>query len=523
MGAEKKIKKSSVFILMLFTLGSRILGLIREILRADYLGATLLNDAFNVAFTIPNLLRRLFAESSMSVAFIPTFKGYLKNDNKKETDDFLNSIFTALTFLVSFTVLIGILVTPLLLKVLNKNNTNIPEVELLTRIMFPYLAFISIAALFQALLNSLNKFGPGSFVPILFNIIIILSTIFLSKFTRNPARAIAIGVTIGGFAQMSFQLPYILKSGFGFRIVSLKKAFSNSGTKKVGKLIAPTLLSMGAYQLSIAIAPVIAVNTGVGISSALTFSLRLQELVLGIFAVSIGTILISTLSKDAKDKNWARFRNSLELSINAISLITIPVTLYAFIHSKEIVTLIYMNGEFGIDAVNMTAGVFRVHILGLFSIALTRILAPAFFSLENSKTPSILGVISVVIGIISMFVLAPVFKANGIASSTVITSMLLMILYYIYLTKQQHINFGEIIPGTIFTFIRVSIHNIIPAIVVLKFKDFFFGKLDTGNKILDIGLPLIITTLIYFSIYIISMLIFREKSIINLKSVAKKR
>ena len=121
-----------------------------------------------------------------------------------------------------------------------------------------------------------------------------------------------------------------------------------------------------------------------------------------------------------------------------------------------------MNGEFGIEAVNMTSGVFRVHILGLFSIALTRILAPAFFSLENSKTPSILGVISVVIGIISMFVLAPVFKANGIASSTVITSMLLMILYYIYLTKQQHINFGEIIPGTIFTFISVitsySIH-----------------------------------------------------------------
>ncbi len=524
MGAEKKIKKSSIFVLMFFTLGSRILGLLREIIKAKYLGAEMLNDAFNLAFTIPNLLRRLFAESSMTVAFVPTFKGFLKDDDKKETRDFLNSIFTSLTFLVSITVILGIISTPLILKFVNTKNTDITELILLTRVIFPYLAFISIAALFQGILNGLNIFGPGGFVPILFNVITILTTIILSKYklTANPARAMAIGVTLGGFMQMAFQLPYIIKNGFGFKFVSLKKAFRNRGTRNVGRLIAPTLASMGAYQLSSAVAQVLAVNTGIGISSALGYSLRLQELILGIFAVSIGTILISTLSKDAKDLNWTRFKSSLELSINAISLITIPVTIFAFIHSTEIVELIYKTGKFGAEGVFMTSNVFKIHISGLYFIALSRIIAPAFFSLEDSKTPAILGMVSIGIGIPLMFILAPIYKANGIAAATIVTSIILTILYFIFLTKKDNIDFKSIIKTTLPAFIRIAIFSLISAVPLYIFKDRIFSLLDTGNKIIDLGIPLVITTLLYFSVYIIILLITKEKALKVLKGLARK-
>lgn len=525
MSREKNIKRSSVFALMFFTLGSRILGLVREVVRARFLGDGALNDSFNVAFMIPNLLRRLFAESSMTVAFIPTFKGLLKNDNDEDTKDFLNSIFTTLTFIVTLTVILGMILTPLFIKVIDTQNTKLDELILLTRIMYPYLAFISLAALFQGVLNSLNIFGPGGFVPILYNIITISTTIVLSKLNivANPARAMAIGVALGGLGQMIFQLPYIYKNGFFFKFTSLKKAFNNPGTKNVGRLIAPTLASMGAYQLSSAVATTVAYNTGEGISSALSFSLRLQELVLGIFAVSIGTILISTLSKAAKDEDWDRFQVNIKQSLNAIALITIPVTIYAFVHSTEIVELIFKGGAFGENGVRLTSGVFKIHIAGLYFIAMTRILAPAFFSLEDSKTPAFLGIISVLIGVVLMFVLAPKFKANGIAAATITSSIILSILYFIFLQKKSQIHFKEIIRTTTPSSIRILIASIVAYIPLHFFKDKVFNLIPSDNRIIHIGIPMVITTILYFSCYYVILIISKENALKELKSLARKR
>lgn len=523
MEKEQKIKSSSVISLILFTMGSRILGLVREIVKAKFLGAGYLNDAFNMAFTIPNMFRRFFAESSMTAAFIPTFKGFLKKDNNSETKQFLNSIFTTLSFLVTLTVVIGTIATPLIVKVLNEDKADIPEIIFLTRIMFPYLAFVSIAALFQGVLNCLNVFGPAGFVPILFNILIISSTLFLSKFTGNHARAMAVGVLLGGFTQMAFQLPYILKRGFSFKFTTLKKAFTNPGTKKVGRILAPTLLGMGAFQLSIAAANVIALRTGVGISSSLDFSLRLQELVLGVFAVSIGTVLISSLSKDAKDKNWYNFSNSLELALNVIALITIPITLFAFIHSREIVELVYARGEFRADAVIRTAGVFRAHILGLLFIAVTRIVGPAFYSLEDSKTPALLSTVSILSGVVFMFILAPRFKAIGIASGTTISGIIQMVLYFIFLRKKENINFGEILKPVVVKFLKLALFSAVSAVPLIFLKNPLFSIFVFNSSALRLGIPLVLTTLLYFSVYGLLLLIFKDSTLKRLLNIAKKR
>ena len=269
--------------LSLLTLISRILGLLREMTKASLLGTTALSDAFSVAFMLPNLFRRLFAEGSISVAFIPTYKEYLLENNREKTREFLSCMFTFLTFFVTLMVMAGILAAPYLIRLFGVEEYD--ETVLLTRIMFPFLGFISLAALFQGVLNSLHIFTPSGLAPILLNIVTILCAYGLSPFTKNPARAMAIGILIGGFLEVAIQLPFVLKRGQSFFFTSLKRAITNPGTRKVLRLISPTIIGMAAYQLNDLVSTALAGRAGEGVVSSLQYSLRLQELILGVFAV----------------------------------------------------------------------------------------------------------------------------------------------------------------------------------------------------------------------------------------------
>jgi putative peptidoglycan lipid II flippase len=200
--------------------------------KASLLGTSALSDAFSVAFMIPNLFRRLFAEGSISVAFIPTFKEYLLDDGPdsgKRIREFLSCIFTFLTFFVSLAVIAGILLTPWIIPFFGMEEFD--ETVFLTRMMFPFLAFISLAALFQGILNSVHVFAPSGMAPILLNLVTILCAYGLSPFTRNPARAMAIGILIGGFLEAAIQLPFVLRKGYRFFFTGLKRAITNTGTK----------------------------------------------------------------------------------------------------------------------------------------------------------------------------------------------------------------------------------------------------------------------------------------------------
>jgi len=204
------------------------MGLLREMTKASLLGTSALSDAFSVAFMIPNLFRRLFAEGSIAVAFIPTFKEYLLEDNREKTREFLSCFFTFLTFTVTLAVMAGILATPLLVNLFGLEEFD--ETVFLTRLMFPFLGLISIAAFFQGILNSLKIFTPSGFAPILLNIAAILCAYGLRNHTGNPARARATGILIGGFLEAEIQFPFIIKMmgkkqipGFFFKIIILKK------------------------------------------------------------------------------------------------------------------------------------------------------------------------------------------------------------------------------------------------------------------------------------------------------------
>ncbi len=523
------------------TLMSRIMGLIREMTKASFLGTGLYADCFTVAFLIPNLLRRLFAENAISVAFIPTFKEYLSKgnseENKKDTQQFLASTFTLVSFLTACVVVIGIIITPFLMPIfckapqassadyaaqleyylLERNETAV-----LTRIMFPYLFVISVAAFFQGVLNSCNIFAPSGFTPVLFNGIVILATYLLSPYTANPARAMSIGVIIGGSIQAAFQWPFIRKTGWKIRFTSLQKTFTNPGTKKVISLIVPTIIGMAAYQLNDVVSTSMAKHVGEGIASSLQYSLRLQELILGIFAVSIGTVILPDLSGHANSKNWAEFNRMLLQAIKIMTLISIPITAYSLITGRELISLLYKNKLFDEESVRLTLGEFRFHIAGLVFIALNRIIAPAFYAQKQPKLPTLAGIISFTSNIILVFLLSMQMGGNGIALALSVASLINTIFLFIFMNKLEAMETGKLVRGTLLYALKMCIMSLIAAAPCYFMHKALVAHFAGYSRLIANGLPIALTAIVFAIIGVLELVITKDEIIsVILKKVRK--
>ncbi len=530
---EKKGKKSllrSGLTLSLMTFASRIMGLIREMTKASFMGTGMLSDAFSVAFQIPNLLRRLFAENAITVAFIPTFKSYLSKgdspENKKETQEFISSTFTLVTFLTACVVVLGIIIAPLIMPIFCKAPDStlanyaelyayyleeFSETTLLTRIMFPYLFVISVAAFFQGVLNGSHIFAPSGFTPVLFNGLVILATYVLSPYFANPARAMAVGVIAGGCVQALFQFPFIKQTGWKIRFTSLKKTFSNPGTRQVIALIIPTIIGLAAYQLNDLVSTGMAKRVGVGIASSLQFSLRLQELILGIFAVSIGTVILPDLSGLADNKNWDGFNKILIQAIKIMTVISIPVTAYSLVSGKELISLLYKNKQFDDASVALTLGEFRFHIAGLLFIALNRIISPAFYAQKNNKLPTLAGLISFASNIILVLVLSKPMKGNGIALALSLASLVNTIFLFIFMKKMNSFDVKSVVKNTIFYALKVSVYSVIAALPCYFIRPFIVAKFEPYGRLIRYGMPIIITGIIFAVIGVAELIITKDE------------
>ena len=453
--------------LSVLTLLSRILGLIRQRTLAKFLGTSLLADAYQVAFNVPNLFRRLFAENSISVAFIPTFRGYLEEsdtpEGKKAAQNFVSATLTLLTFVTVSFVVICIIITPLLMRIFYKegDTASITEATLLTRIMFPYLALISIAALFQGILNALKIFSPSGFTPILFNGIVIASAYILSPYTANPARAMAIGVVAGGTVQAFFQLPFVIKNNWKVTFTSLKKAFTNPGTRRVLALIGPTIIGMAAYQVNDLVSSALATRTGEGVFSSLSYSLRVQELILGICAVTIGTVILPDLTAFANKKQWPEFSSMLSYSLKIMAFISIPITFYSLIMGQSLISLLFQTGEFNSESTIMTVNVFRCHIIGLYFIALNRILAPAFYAQQDTVKPTGAGIINFAVNIILASIFCKIWGGPGIAIALTIASCVNTIVLFIFLAKNPNVSNNVVLTSSILYSFRMILFSVI--------------------------------------------------------------
>jgi putative peptidoglycan lipid II flippase len=508
--------------LSLLTLISRILGLLREMTKARLLGTSALSDAFSVAFMLPNLFRRLFAEGSISVAFIPTFKEYMLEGDREKTREFLSCMFTFLTFFVTLVVMAGIITAPFLVRFFRMEEYN--ETVLLSRIMFPFLGFISLAALFQGVLNSINVFTPSGLAPILLNAVTILCAYGLSPFTKNnPARAMAIGILIGGFLEVAIQFPFVLKKGYKFFITGIKRAIDNPGTRKVLRLISPTIIGMAAYQINDLVSTALGGRAGEGVVSSLQYSLRLQELFLGVFAVSIGTVLLPNLTEYAKTSQWDIYNKRLVSSINIIALITIPVTFFSLVQGQSLIRLLFQSRSFDETSVALTLSAFTFHMPGLLFIALNRIIAPAFYAQSDTMSPTIAGIISMVVNIILAAVLVMSFRGAGIAFAISFASAVNTILLVIFLGKNPNINLGSVIGPALLYILKMLILSAIAAAPIYFLSPVLRDICAGHGRIISYGIPLAISAVIYLLLGVFLLAVVKDENFTGLLKMIRKK
>lgn len=536
---KKKSLIKSGLVLSLMTFASRIMGLIREMTKAAFLGTSAYADAFGIAFMIPNLFRRLFAENSISVAFIPTFRGYLEEDNSDakhaETQLFISSTLTLVSFLTAIVTVLGILLSRFIVPFFFKADADaaiLAEASLLTKIMFPYLFVVSIAAFFQGILNGCNIFAPSGFTPVLFNAIVVLITYILTPQLPNPdglpqealaARAMSFGVITGGCFQALFQWPFVKKTGWKTTLTGLKNAFSNPGTKKVILLIVPTIIGMAAYQLNDVVSTALAGNVGTGTVASLQYSLRLQELILGIFAVSIGTVILPDLSGLAKKQKWEEFNNMLTQAIKIIALICIPVTFYSLVCGKDLISLVYKTKSFNDDSVAMTLSVFRFHIAGLFFIAVNRILSPAFYAQGNTKLPTLAGIICFGANIVLAIALAFPIKGNGIALALTLASAVNTLFLFIFMKKLNSIDAAGIAKKMAVFIIRMIAFSLIAACPVYFLRPWLLDTFAGHNRFISFGIPVALSALLFGLIGLILLVIFKDETAVAIISKIKGR
>lgn len=528
--------------LSFFTLCSRILGLVREMTKAAFLGTSRFADAFGIAFMIPNLLRRLFAENSIAVAFIPTFRSYLEKNkvdgegSLQSTKDFLNATLTLISFFTTCTVLIGIVLSPVIVPLFLDSSDEflLTEATLLTRIMFPYLFVISIAAFFQGILNGVKIFSPSGFTPVLFNSIVIASTYILTplltKDMSDPqqkaqmaARAMAIGVMCGGFVQAVFQLPFVIKTGWTCHFTTIKKALKNPGTKKVLKLIGPTIVGMAAYQLNDLISTALAGKAGVGIVSSLQYSLRLQELILGIFAVSIGTVILPDLSALANTKKWQDFNALLSKAVKIIALISIPVTLYSLVCSKEIISLVYKSKSFNDESVRLTMNAFKFHIAGLFFIAMNRVVSPAFYAQGNTKSPALAGILGLVVNMVIALALIKPMSGGGIALALSLGSLANSILLFAFLKKNKEIDVKSVVRGTVLYSLKILVYSFTASVPVFFLRQAILPYFENFGRLVSFGGVLAITAFSFGLLFIAILALTKDAMLSALIKMIKQK
>ena len=419
---------------------SRVLGLVRETLFAKYFGAGFLYDAFIVGFRIPNLLRDLFAEGALSAAFVKVFTDYQLKSSEKEAWRLASLVFNCLAVVLSIITVLGILLSPLFVTIITYNYLGDPNhyypaekaalATTLMQIMFPFILLVALAALAMGVLNTKGKFGVPASASTAFNIASIIFGLALAfwlsggvwehssdKFAVPSDAAqwaiigMSIGVLIGGAAQIIIQLPSLHKVGFRF---SLALNFRDEGVRKVMRLMGPAIIGTGAIQVKVLVDTIVASGIDGG-ASWLSYAFRLMQFPIGVFGVAIGTAAIPTLSRLASEQNTVKFRNTLADAIKLVFLLAIPSACGLVVLGKPIISLIYQRGEFDAFDTNMTAWALGAYSIGLAGYAAIKVLSPAFYAIDDAKTPMYVSVASIAVHFVSSFGLMQLLSTVGVS------------------------------------------------------------------------------------------------------------
>ena len=421
--SEKHSLVKAAGVIGIATFSSRILGFIRDMVLARLFGATPAADAFFIAFRIPSLLRELFAEGSMSAAFIPVFTEYHTLKSKREAWELASAAFTTLLTIVTLVTLLGILAAPWLVQALAPGFQAFPEklalTTVLARVMFPYLLFISLAAMAMGILNSVRSFAVPAYAALFLNIFIIGCALFLSPHLEEPIVGVAIGVVAGGAAQFAMQLPSLKIRGllFGFRFEP-----GHPGVKRIGRLMVPSLLGMSVTQINLTVSTILA-SFIAGAPTYLFYGMRLVQFPLGIFGVALAMAILPTLSAQAARGALEELRTTFGFGLRMIVFIMFPAMLGLIFLRTPIVHLFFEHGTFTPHDTAETAMAVLCYAVGLWAFGGVRIIVAAFYSLQDTKTPAISAAIAVIANIAFSLLLMSPMGVSGLALATALAGM----------------------------------------------------------------------------------------------------
>jgi putative peptidoglycan lipid II flippase len=407
---------------------SRVLGLVRDQVMAYLFGAGSQMDAYNVAFRIPNLVRDLFAEGAMSAAFVPAFTRQLSQGGRDAAWRLGNLVITTLVLVTAVVVTLGMLGAGPLTRAFAGAYAAVPgKLELttqLTRVMFPFLSLVAVAAAFMGMLNALHRFFVPALSPAMFNVGSILCTLGLvpvmPMLGLPTIMAPAIGVLVGGFGQAAAQWPLLRREGFRFRPLL---DFSDPGLREVLILMGPGVVGLAAVQINVLVNTLLAARQGEGAVSWLNYAFRLMYMPIGLFGVSIATAALPSLSRHAARDDLAEMRRTISHGLRLMLMLNVPATVGLVALASPIVGMIFEHGQFTAADTAATAGALAFYAPGLIGYSAVKIAVPSFYALRDSRTPVTVSMTTVAVNVLLNITLAGALGYRGLALGTALAAI----------------------------------------------------------------------------------------------------
>ena len=500
----------SGIIVSFMTFLSRILGLVRDVVVANFLGAGAAADVFFFANKIPNFLRRLFAEGAFAQAFVPVLTEVKAQNDEKLMQDFVAKVSGTLGAIVFITAIVGVVLSPVLAAIFgggwfvdylndgDKANNFVLASQML-KITFPYIFFISLAGLVGAVLNTLNQFAVAAFTPVLLNVSIITCALFMGPLFDTPAFALAWGVFIGGIVQLGFQLPFLYRAGL---LKRPKWGWKDPQVTKVRTLMIPALFGVSVSQINLLLDTLIATFLDLtGSISWLYYSDRLLEFPLGLFGIAIATVILPTLSRNHVGNDPVAFKNNLDWALKIICLLGVPAATALIVIAEPLLMVIFQRGAFTEIDAQMASYSLMAYASGLLSFMLIKIFAPAFYSRQDTKTPVKYGIITMVSNMALNLILAIPFGYVGLAMATALSGTLNALLLYLRLHQT---GVYQISNATYWFIAKVFVSTGIMAATLLWLNhDLQWGPLSLVNRITELAILIAAGGIIYALILVL--------------------
>ena len=402
---KRLLKSTSVVSSM--TLLSRILGLARDIVFARFFGATIVMDAFLVANRIPNMLRRFFAEGAFSQGFVPVMARYREKHEQAEAKQFVDAVAGTLGLILFLITLVGVIAAPILVAIVAPGfigeDGRFDLAAAMLRFTFPYLLFVSLTAFAGGVLNTYGRFAVPAFTPVILNVVLIAGALWLAPTLEEPGMALAYAVFAAGLIQLLFQIPFLSRI---HAVPRPRWRPNHAGVKRVTELMLPAIFGSSVAQINVLVGGIIASLLGVGKISLLYFSDRLMEFPLGLFGIALATVTLPYLSRQHANESHSEFSDTVDWSMKLVLLIAVPAAIGLIVLAEPLVASIFYGGEFTVFDLRMTALALQAFALGLVGFSYVKILAPAYFARENTRTPVRFGLIALAVNFVLSVVLA---------------------------------------------------------------------------------------------------------------------